>query len=64
MNFREIWLKFIALFENPVFVRIFVVLVGLFVIWLIVRMLRLRWLVQIKDIDNRHRARKLAGFAG
>lgn len=64
MTFRDIWLKFLSLLENPIFVRILIVVLGLFFIWILVRMLRFRWLVQIRDIDNRHRARKLAAFGG
>ena len=49
---------------DPVVKKILFLLLALLVIWLIVRVIRLKWVPRIKDIVKKYRLNKLSGFVG
>ncbi len=50
--------------NNPSIVKILIIMVGIVVLWLIVKGIQFRFLSRIKESDNRYRAKKFSGFIG
>lgn len=48
--------------NSPSFLRISVLIAGLFVIWFILKLIRNRWISRIKGNENRHQANKISLF--
>ncbi|MDP5104906.1 MAG: mechanosensitive ion channel family protein [Polaribacter sp.] len=52
------------LFKNPSFIRIITIVVGIILIWFIVKFLQKKLFSKIHDIDNRYKAKKIGSFVG
>lgn len=52
------------LFKNPSFIRIITIVVGIIIIWFIVKFLQKKLFSKIHDINNRYKAKKIGSFVG
>jgi small-conductance mechanosensitive channel len=50
--------------NNPTVVKIAVILIGLIIIWFIIKVIQRNLLTKIKENDNRYRAKKISSFIG
>jgi|TARA_R110000737_G_scaffold348572_1_gene382745 small-conductance mechanosensitive channel len=56
--------KFKAYFEIPIVIRISYFLIGIIVVWVIVKFVQRKLLSKIKNNDSHYKAKKISGFVG
>lgn len=56
--------KIKELTSNPSFVKLAIIVIGLIVIWVIIKLTQRYLLTKIKDIDHRYKSKKVSGFIG
>ena len=52
------------LFDNPLLAKLLTIIIGVLVIWFIVKLLQKKLFNKINDIDNRYKAKKIGSFVG
>jgi small-conductance mechanosensitive channel len=56
--------KFQKFTSNPAFTKLAVILIGIIIIWVVIKLMQRFLITRIKDIDYRYKSKKISGFIG